>query len=178
MDRPRSTESYLIIAGEEGYAIWFRCNAVRRLRISFPAPIYCACRIIAGKKGQSQRFPRSGRIIYLTWNSISISLQARLEQSSFAGLIVRVHGQMVSSGMKSASADVSDLCRDRTQGLFGVPRPGTAFIAAKDTKNNPCSMKCFYDYSQVNKSSIFIFHSIFTGFKDSTVGNSVLHELF
>ena len=57
--------------------------------------------------------------------------------------------------------------------------PSTALRAAKHIKNsNPdqTMIKCFHDYPTVQELSTFIFPSSMEGFKDSTAGNTVLHE--
>ena len=75
--------------------------------------------------------------------------------------------------------------RESSQSLLRrlvIPWPGTALDAAKDIKKNTRNrhqimIKCFHDYPTVEESSAFIFHSSMKDLRDSTVGNTVLHEV-
>ena len=60
-----------------------------------------------------------------------------------------------------------------------IPWPHTTLGAAKDIKNNDSDqimIKFFHDYPTMKKSSAFKFHASMKCFKNSTVGNTVLHE--
>ena len=58
--------------------------------------------------------------------------------------------------------------------------PGMALSAVKDIKNDKPDqilIKCFHDYATMKNSPAFISHSSMKGFEDSTVGDTVLHEV-